>query len=420
LQVYKFGGASIATPERMTALLPIISVAEKPLVVVVSALGKTTNALELVVDAAHKGDIITAHERIATLEREHFAYASAILKGTALQQFKDALTIIITEMQWACDDATQFAYGYVYDQIVSLGELMSTNIFSQYLAQEGYSNTWLDARDIIRTDNNYRDAQVDEAFTHSRVAAVMRPTLEQKGIVVTQGFIGSTDENCSTTLGREGSDYSAALFGNMLDAAGVTIWKDVAGLLNADPRLFNDTVKIPEISYYEVIEMAYYGAQVIHPKTIKPLHNKGIPLYVKCFLDADIPGTVIKKAVTAAYPPIIVYKKDQVLVQVISKDYSFVTEDVLSEIYEIFARHHVKINIMQNAAISLVVSIDNREDKIAPLIADLAQHFDVRRNDSAELLTVRHYTDEIIQKLTKGRTILLEQKSRKTAQFIVR
>lgn len=420
MQVYKFGGASIATPERMTALLPIISVAEKPLVIVVSALGKTTNALELVASAAHKGDLADAHYRIALLEKEHLDYAVKILKADALKQLKQALTVIITEMQWACDDAGQFAYDYVYDQIVSLGELMSTNIFSHFLAQEGQSNTWLDARDLVRTNNTYRDAQVDESFTLNRVQSVMRPALEQSGIVVTQGFIGSTDENYSTTLGREGSDYSAALFGNMLDASGVTIWKDVAGLLNADPRLFEDTVKIPEISFYEVIEMAYYGAQVIHPKTIKPLHNKGIPLYVKCFLDQNIPGTVIKKEVKAAYPTIIVYKKNQVLLQVTSKDYSFVTEDVLSEIYEIFAQHHVKINIMQNAAISLVVSIDNREDKIAPLIADLEQHFEVRRNDSAELLTLRHYTQEMIDKLTKGRTILLEQKSRRTAQFIVR
>ncbi len=420
MQVYKFGGASIATPERMTALLPIIQEAEQPLLVVVSALGKTTNALELVAQAAFKGDVALAHEQIAVLEQEHIDYAKQLMKDEALEDLKQELSLIFTEMQWACDGATQFAYDYVYDQIVSLGELLSTNIFSHYLNQENLSNTWLDARDIVRTNNTYRDAQVDEIYTQKQVTDKVLPVFQQTGVVVTQGFIGSTDENYSTTLGREGSDYSAALIGSMLGAAKVSIWKDVEGLLNADPRLFDDTKKIPEISFYEVIEMAYYGAQVIHPKTIKPLHNNGIPLYVKCFLDKSLAGTVIKPEVEAAYPPIIVLKKDQVLLQIISKDYSFVTEDVLSDIYEIFAKHKVKINIMQNAAISLVASVDNRADKIEPLVADLEQNYSVRRNEGAELLTIRHYDEDSLSKLIKGRKVLLEQKTRRTAQFVLK
>lgn len=421
MQVYKFGGASIATPERMTALLPIIQDAEQPLLVVVSALGKTTNALELVADAAIKNDAERAKSGISELEKQHIDYAAGLLKGSKLEALKQELALIFTEMQWAVDGADQFGYDYVYDQIVSLGELLSTNIFSHYLNQEGLNNTWLDARDIIRTNNTYRDAQVDEFYTQKQVTEKVLPVFNRTGIVVTQGFIGSTDENYSTTLGREGSDYSAALIGSMLGAEKVSIWKDVEGLLNADPRLFNDTKKIPEISFYEVIEMAYYGAQVIHPKTIKPLHNNGIPLYVKCFLDKSLAGTVIKpKVETESYPPIIVLKKDQVLLQIISRDYSFVTEDVLSDIYEIFAKHKVKINIMQNAAISLVAGVDSREDKIGPLVEDLKLHYDVRRNEGAELLTIRHYDEETLKKLTEGRKVLLEQKTRRTAQFVLK
>lgn len=420
MQVYKFGGASIATPERMTALLPIIENASWPLLVVVSALGKTTNALELVADAAFKNDIELATSRIATLEATHYEYAAQLLNGAELEQLKQEMSVLFTEMQWACDGAAHFSYDYVYDQIVSLGELLSTNIFSHYLNRQGLQNTWIDVRDVVRTNNTYRDAQVDEAFTQKQVTEKILPVLEQTGIVVTQGFVGSTDENHSTTLGREGSDYSAALIGSMLHAKGVSIWKDVEGLLNADPRLFDDTVKIPEISFYEVIEMAYYGAQVIHPKTIKPLHNKGIPLYVKCFLDRSLAGTVIKSEVKAAYPPIIVLKRDQALLQVISNDYSFVTEDVLSDIYEIFAKHKVKINIMQNAAISLVASVDNRADKIGPLIEDLKVNYTVRKNEGAELLTIRHYDQATLDKLTKGRKVLLQQKTRRTAQFILK
>lgn len=420
MQVYKFGGASIATPERMTALLPIIEEAARPLLVVVSALGKTTNALELVAEAAFRNEVELANSRIAELESGHYKYASELLSGTALEQLEQEMSVLFTEMQWACDGAAHFSYDYVYDQIVSLGELLSTTIFSHYLAQQGMKNSWLDVRDIVRTNNTYRDAQVDEDFTQKQVTAKVLPALLQTGIVVTQGFVGSTDENHSTTLGREGSDYSAALIGSMLDAEKVSIWKDVEGLLNADPRLFDDTVKIPEISFYEVIEMAYYGAQVIHPKTIKPLHNKGIPLYVKCFLDRSLTGTVIRSEAKAAYPPIIVLKREQALLQVISNDYSFVTEDVLSDIYEIFAKHKVKINIMQNAAISLVASVDNRADKIEPLVEDLKVNYTVRRNEGAELLTVRHYDQATLDKLTKGRKVLLQQKTRRTAQFILK
>jgi len=421
MQVYKFGGASIATPERMKALLPIIQYGGSPLVVVVSAYGKTTNALEAIVHAANEGKKEDALKKLQELEKAHNDYAAAVLTVKGYEDIKPKLNEFYTEIHWAIDDAGIQSKDYVYDQVVCIGEVLSTSIFSAFLNEQGFTNQWIDARDIIRTDDNYRDPIVDFEFSKAQVQKNIVPALEKNSIVVTQGFIGSTADNNSTTLGREGSDYSAALLAAMLPAKSVSIWKDVEGLLNADPKLFPNTVKIDEITYHEVIEMAYYGAQVIHPKTIKPLQNADIPLYVKCFLNKDLKGTAVLSATdTFVYPPIIVLKKDQILLQVTSLDFSFITEDNLSKLYNIFHDHHVKINLIQNAAISLVVCIDNREDKIGPLVEQLEQDYKVLKNEDVQLLTVRHYTPSILEDLTKGRVILLEQKTRSTVQAVVK
>jgi aspartate kinase len=421
MQVYKFGGASIATPERMQALLPIIQYGGSPLVVVVSAYGKTTNALEAVVAAAIEGKREEALKKIEALEQAHNTYASSILSPKGYEDLQPKLNEYYTEMHWAIDDAGLQSNDYIYDQIVCIGEVLSTSVFSAYLNEQGITNQWIDARDIIRTDDTYRDPIVDFDFSKGQVQKIIAPALQKNNIVITQGFIGSTADNNSTTLGREGSDYSAALFAAMLPAKSVSIWKDVEGLLNADPKLFPNTVKIEEITYHEVIEMAYYGAQVIHPKTIKPLQNAGIPLYVKCFLNAALKGTVIQNATdTFVYPPLIVLKKDQILLQITSRDFSFITEDNLSNLYNIFHGQHVKINLIQNAAISLVVCVDNREDKIKLLVEELEKDYKVLKNDDVQLLTVRHYTPSILEELTKGRVILLEQKTRNTVQVVVK
>lgn len=421
MQVYKFGGASIASPDRMQSLLPIIQQAGTPLIVVVSAYGKTTNALEAIVNAANDGNKEEALKKLEELEAAHDAYAAEVLTAGGFEALKPKLTEYYTEMQWAIDDAGIQSKDYVYDQIVCVGEILSTSIFSAFLNEQGFNNQWIDARDIIRTNETYREPIVDFDFSKGQVQKHITPALAKNGIVVTQGFIGSTADNNSTTLGREGSDYSAALLAAMLPAQSVSIWKDVEGLLNADPKLFPNTVKIEEITYHEVIEMAYYGAQVIHPKTIKPLQNANIPLYVKCFLNKDLKGTVVKNSTdTFVYPPIIVLKKDQLLLQVTSRDFSFITEDNLSKLYNIFHDHHVKINLIQNAAISLVVCVDNREDKIKPLIEKLEEDYKVLRNDDVQLLTIRHYTPTVFEELTKGRVILLEQKTRSTVQCVVK
>jgi len=421
MQVYKFGGASIATPERMQALLPIIQHADGQLVLVVSALGKTTNALEAVVNSACKGHKEEAHQLAKRIENDHLTYAKTLLAEKHYVVAEQALNILFTELQWAIDDAGSERYDYSYDQIVCMGELMSTRMFACYLQQQGLNYAWVDVRDVIRTDDTYRDARVDWPYSEKQAKQNIGTLLQQGKNVITQGFIGATADNASVTLGREGSDYTAAILAAMLQASGVTIWKDVEGLQNADPKEFPATVKIEAITYHEVIEMAYYGAQVIHPKTIKPLQNNNIPLYVKCFLDKDLKGTVIMNEVDSMfYPPLIVLKKSQILLQVTTRDFSFITEDNLRNLYGIFHSLKIKVNLIQNAAISFVACIDHKEDKVQELVQELSRDYKVFRNENVQLLTIRHYTPEILFDLTKSRFILLEQKTRHTVQVVMK
>ncbi|PZF73301.1 aspartate kinase [Taibaiella soli] len=421
MQVYKFGGASIATPERMAALLPIIQEATQPIIMVVSALGKTTNALEDIVSAACKGDKEKAHDMARKLEQIHLDYAKTLLNTENFAKAEKALNVFFTELQWAIDDAEAAKYDYSYDQIVCMGELLSTRIFGFYLQQEGLNFEWADVRDVVRTDETFRDARVDWNYSETQAKQKLGTLLSQGKSIVTQGFIGATADNASVTLGREGSDYTAAMLAAMLGATGVTIWKDVEGLQNADPKLFPNTVKIEAITYHEVIEMAYYGAQVIHPKTIKPLQNNGIPLYVRCFLNKDLKGTVIQNEVNSIfYPPLIVLKQKQILLQVTTRDFSFVTEDNLSNLYSIFHKLKIKVNLIQNAAISFVACIDHKEDQIQALVTELEKDYKVFRNEDVSLLTIRHYTPEILFEMTKGKYTLLEQKTRQTVQVVMK
>jgi aspartate kinase len=421
MQVYKFGGASISTPERMKALLPIIQESNDPMVLVVSAMGKTTNALEAIVNTACKNNKEEAKQLAQELEQQHLHYAQEILNEANYLAFAKDFHALFTELLWAIDDVDASRYDYSYDQIVCMGEIFSTKIFAYYLKQEGENLEWIDARDVFRTDDTYRDAVVDWHFSEAKAKEKMAALLQQGKKIVTQGFIGATQDNASVTLGREGSDYTAAMLAAMLQAKSVTIWKDVEGFLNADPKEFPNTVKIEAISYHEVIEMAYYGAQVIHPKTIKPLQNNNIPLYVKCFLNRELEGTLIQNEVNSIfYPPLIVLKKDQVLLQVTTKDFSFITEDNLSFLYGVFHDLKIKINLIQNAAISFVACIDNKVDKIKQLVATLEKDYTVLRNENVGLLTVRHHTPEILNELTKSKYILLEQKTRKTVQVVLK
>ncbi len=421
MRVFKFGGASIADAGRMAAILPIISDEKEPVLIVMSALGKTTNALEKIVNEACKGNKPEALKLVQELEQQHIDYARSLLNDEQYPKAAIALKDLFAELERAAHNVDNTRYDYSYDQIVCMGELLSTRMFGFFMTQNNVTNEWVDVRNVIRTDHTYRDGVVDWAYSKHNAESILGNILKQGKIVITQGFIGATEEGNSVTLGREGSDYTAAILAAMLHMESVTIWKDVEGLQNADPKLFPNTVKIDAITYSEVIEMAFYGAQIIHPKTIKPLQNYNIPLYVKCFLDKNLQGSVIKGEIADPhYPPIIVLKQNQELVQVTTKDFSFITEDNLSKLYSIFHDLKIKINLIQNAAISFVASVDNREDKIKMLMEALSKDYKVSINDNVSLLTVRHYTPEVIEELTKGKQILLRQETRKTVQVIMK
>jgi aspartate kinase len=420
MKVFKFGGASVNNIERIKNVSAILKTypGEK-LLIVISAMGKTTNALEKVVEAFYTGNNTEALSLFEVIKQSHLTTLKYLVTLTSNDATENLLNFF-TEVEWLLHDKPVKDYDYYYDQIVCIGELLSTSIVSSFLNEEGVTNTWLDVRDIFRTDDNFRDANVDWNYTQKQIDEVIQPLFSTSNIVLTQGFIGSTDENESTTLGREGSDYSAAIFANMLNADSVTIWKDVEGVMNADPKQFADAKFISALSFDEVIEMAYYGAQVIHPKTIKPLQNKNIPLYVKCFLQPELGGTVISKKPVHNLPPIIVVKTNQVLMELSSKDFSFVSETFVSKLYEIFSEVRIRPNLTQNGAISMLCCLDDIPEKIEKLALVASSIFEVQIEKNLVLLTIRHYTKEVIEKLTEGKTIELEQKTADTIQVLMK
>lgn len=416
MKVFKFGGASINSTERIKNVAKIIqSYSDEKLFVIISAMGKTTNALEKVAEAFYAGNKEEALSLFTQLKEEHLAVASA-LNPKPLHILND----LFTEVEWLLHDKPVREYDYYYDQIVCLGELLSTAIVSNYLNSIDLKSQWIDVRDIVRTDDNFRDAGIDWTFTKEKVSTEIVPLFTSHNIIIAQGFIGSTDENESTTLGREGSDYSAAIFANMLNAESQTIWKDVEGVMNADPKKFPDAQFIDELSYNEVIEMAYYGAQVIHPKTIKPLQNKGIPLHVRCFLQPALKGTIISNNPVHGLPPIIVVKENQVLMQLNSKDFSFVEDSLVSSLHHIFNEVKIRPNISQNGAISLLCCLDDKTEKIEKLALQASELFDVKVEKGLTLLTIRHYDEQTINKLTSGKKVVLEQKTTETIQIVMK
>ncbi len=419
MKVFKFGGASVNSVERIQNVAHIMKHwTDEKIVVIVSAMGKTTNALEKVVDAFFAGRKEDALQLFEQVKQQHLTTANYLLVAHYLECEK-RLKDFFTEVEWLLHDKPVRDYDYYYDQVVCAGELFSTTIVSSYLNEAGINNKWVDVRDIFRTDDDFRDANIDWEFTRSKVHGSIVPLFNETDIILTQGFIGATDENESTTLGREGSDYSAAVFANMLDAESVTIWKDVEAVMNADPKQFLDAIPIAELNYNEVIEMAYYGAQVIHPKTIKPLQNKNIPLYVKCFLNPSLPGTVIHDNPVHNLPPIIVLKEKQVMIEMSSKDFSFVGEHHVGHLYHLFERLHIKPNLTQNGAISFVCVLDDRAEKIEKLALEASSFLEVQVIKDLSLLTVRHYTKEVFDKLTEGKKILLRQQTPETIQLLL-
>jgi aspartate kinase len=419
MQVFKFGGASVKDAEAVKNVSAILKkFATEPTVVVISAMGKVTNMLENLVNAYFHGE----GDPTAILN-EIKAYHLAILDNLFPQKNQAAyhdLENVFVELLWAIEEEPSFSYGHHYDQIVSQGEVLSTKIISAYLNASGVANTWLDARGIIQTDNSYREGRVDYALSETLVQTQLMSLLKNSPLVITQGFIGGTSENYTTTLGREGSDYTAALLAYFTNAKQVVIWKDVPGVLNADPKYFKNTKKIDELTYHDAIELTYFGVSVIHPKTIKPLQNKNIPLYVKSFLQPDEPGTIIRDSDKRNPITSYIFKTGQILLSIQPKDFSFIAEDNLSAIFNLFSKHKVHINMMQNSAISFSACADDDKYKIPDLIADLQQDFKVLYNSEVQLMTIRNYDQETVNKLSAGKLILIEQRSRHTHQMVMK
>ncbi len=421
MRVFKFGGASLKDAARVKNVISIIEENQnEPMVIVVSAIGDTTNRLEKIVEHFYRHQRETAAQLLYSLQQKNTEIAKTLITDEQHPLFHD-LKQLYSEMEWQLGEKAYKPFDFYYDQLLSRGELISSLIINACLQQDQIKSHWLDVRGILRTDHTYRDAKINWKASQAQMNEKVKPLLKKKALIVTQGFIASTPGGHTSTLGREGSDFSAALFANMLDAKDLTIWKDVEGLKNADPRLFNDTKDISQINFNEVIEMAYYGANVIHPKTIKPLQNKDIPLYVKSFLNTKHPGTAIRKEEgIQKLPPIIVLKRKQVLIKITTKDFSFISEENLSMLYNILSGINIKINLMQTGAINCSFCINQRADKIEELIKALHPHFKITYNEGLEILTVRHYKEGMVKKFTNGRLVLLEQRSPKTVQIVMR
>ena len=409
MKVYKFGGASVKDAAGVRNLEQIVRMANSDLMVVVSAMGKTTNALERVVEFCDAGKEEAALNQWVDIIDFHVV----IMKELGLKPGLD----IRLQGEIPYDPALPFDENY--DQIVSMGEIMSTQIVAVYLLKQGLSVEWWNMPKLLRTDETWREAKVDNETSASVIRAGWnRPQRPQ--IVVAQGFIGGTADGRRTTLGREGSDYTAALLGNYLDAESVTIWKDVPGILNADPRIEQNTVLIPSLRYQDAVELSYSGAQIIHPKTIRPLENKQIPLFVKPFGDPSAEGSKIATdGVGPIDVPVYIWRKNQILITMRAKDFAFVLEESLSEIFEIIHRNRLKVSLIQSSAVTISVCVDNTRF-VPAAIDELSEHFRVSYNDHLSLLTIRGTTPDILESAKAGRTIMLSQTTRRTARLVIK
>ena len=419
MKVFKFGGASVKTASAVKNVKSILDgFAKEKLFVVVSAMGKTTNAMEAIVSALYDRNFDLFCELVEDRKSFHIEIMDALFEDKKNPIFEEVNTLF-EDLKLMKNDRLVENYNFQYDQIVSLGEVLSSKIITAYLSTFQDDVCWRDARTFIRTNNDYRKAEVDWEKTKE----LMDIELNQPNcrVSITQGFVGHTEEGFTTTLGREGSDFSAGIIAYCTNAESVTIWKDVPGMLNADPKWFENTVKLDKISFREAIELAYYGASVIHPKTIKPLQSKNIPLYIKSFLAPAEPGTVIQASTeNDALVPSFIFKVNQILLSICPKDFSFVVEENLSDIFKKLALSGAHINVMQNSAVSFSVCIDIDNFGLNRLIDLLKDEYDIKYNDNLELVTIRHYDQKTINRVTKGREILMEQKTRQTVRIVMR
>lgn len=416
MKVFKFGGASINSAEAVRNLEKIVKTYDEKLVVVISAMGKTTNALERVTEDYY-------HRRASLEGSLNFVkdYHDAIINDLFPDKSHDAhedIDHIFKKLQEKLDEEPSMHYNFEYDQIVCHGEILSTKIVYHYLHSAGMNVKWMDIRKYLKTDNNFREAKLNYGLSEEYVREAFH--FNDTDIYITQGFIGSTMNNLSTTLGREGSDFTAAVMAYFLNLKEVTIWKDVPGVLNADPKYFEDTVKLEKISYIDAIELAYYGTSVIHPKTIQPLQRKNILLHIKSFIDPQQPGTVIGDDSYDKLIPSFIFKMNQVLFEIFPRDLSFIAEDSLETIFGSFARYNLKINLMQNSAVSFKVLVNDDTTRLNPVIADLQKDFNVEVLKGLELITIRYYDDATIERVMKNKAMVMEQRNQQTIQMVVK
>ncbi len=417
MKVFKFGGTSVRSADAIINLAKIIENHKEKLVIVISAMGKTTNNLEkIAMNYFWKSPDIL--EQLKPIKSFHFNILDDLFTNKDHQIYEE-IEDWFRELERKLKKQPSLDFDYEYDQIVSFGELISTTIVSYYFNEIGLNNRWVDIRDCLKTGNEFRDAVID--WELSKDMAYKTFNEPNDSLFITQGFIGSTINNITTTLGREGSDFTAAVLTYIMEAEQIIIWKDVEGIYNADPEYFNEYEKLKTISYQEAIELAYFGAKVIHPKTIKPLQNKGIPLYVKSFLNPGAEGTVIQTVKdNIELPPVYIIKQNQILISISPKDFSFIAEENLSKIFALFAKYRIKINISENSAISFSVCVDWDESRTPGILKNLQQDYKIKYNTDLTLITIRHYNDEAIRKMTTGKEILLEQRSRNTMRIIVK
>lgn len=416
MEVHKFGGASVKDDNGVKNITRVLkSLTATPKIIVISAMGKTTNAIEEIINSYfHTPEKVK--ENIDLIKSKHLAIANNLFK-TPNHSIFTCIENLFTELEYFLEKNKSPNYDYVYDQVIIYGELLSTKIVSTYLNENNFENTWIDARNLIKTDATYRDAQVNWAQTKTQIQNTINPNK----ITITQGFIAADEHNFSTSLGREGSDYTAAILAYATNAKSVSIWKDVDGLLNADPRHFENPILLEEISYSEAIELAFYGASVIHPKTLQPLQKKEIPLHIKSFYHPEALGTTVGKG-TKLKPevPCYIVKHGLVLLSLSSLDFSFFVEENISEIFALFHKYQIKVDLIQNSAISFSVCVDNKFNNIDKLITHLQAKFKVSYNKDVSLYTIRHFTPEAQKKIEKNKHVLLKQVTRETLQLITK
>ena len=414
MKIFKFGGASVKDASSIKNIATILqNEGTKNTLIVISAMGKMTNAFEDVVDAYYQ-KLENLPQKLYFIEAYHKNIMDELFDKE--ETIYSKVDILFSELSWFLERNSSQRYNYVYDQIICFGELLSTKIVSAYLSKIGIENNWFDVRNFIKTDSNYRDAKVNWELTET----IINNKFDKQKLNITQGFIAANDTENTTTLGREGSDYTAGIFAYCLDATSVTIWKDVLGVLNADPRVFEQTTLLKQISYEETIEMAFYGASVIHPKTIQPLQEKEIPLFVRSFINPEVKGTKVSRGTTLEpYIPCLIVKKNQVLVSISASDFSFMVENNISYIFQKLHDYNLKVNLIQNSAISFSICVDNKFNNFDAFYSDLKNEFKIDFQKKVDLYTIRHFNDETLEKIAKKGTSLLRQTNKETVQIVL-